>query len=102
MRALVEASRSAGRTFAEIADRLNGAGFRPASARFDRFTPSLASELMYRLGLSPARRPDVKLSDDECWISDLKSELGLRLSRLGDWARKGYSMLRRSARRDVW
>ena len=57
MRSLVLAGVAAGQTAEEIAECLNREGFRPPSCRVDRFTPELARGLVYRLGLSPRRRP---------------------------------------------
>ncbi len=57
MQSLVEAAVAAGQTSEQIAECLNREGFRPVSNRDDRFTPSRARELVYRLGLSPRRRP---------------------------------------------
>ena len=56
MQSLVEAAVAAGQTSEQIAECLNREGFRPVSNRDDRFTPSRAGELVYRLGLSPNAR----------------------------------------------
>jgi hypothetical protein len=65
MRSLVEAAVAAGQTSKQIAERLNREGFHPVSNRDDRFTPSRARELVYRLGLSPRGRPAEPLGPDE-------------------------------------
>jgi resolvase-like protein len=65
MRSLVVAGAAAAQKAEEIADCLNREGFRPPSCHGDRFTPELTRELVYRLGLSPRRRPAELLSVDE-------------------------------------
>jgi DNA invertase Pin-like site-specific DNA recombinase len=95
MRSLVVAGVAAGQTAEEIANCLNREGFRPPSYRVDRFTPELARVLVYRLGLSPRRRPAELLSADEWWGRDLADELGLSYNRLKDWVTKGYVHVRR-------
>jgi DNA invertase Pin-like site-specific DNA recombinase len=105
LRGVVEAGRAAGRTAAEIAADLNRAGFRPASGRFDRFTPRLAADLVYRLGLSPPRRPATGLGADEWWARDLADKIGVPLTRLRHWVKKGYLRPRSVGRRGhlvVW
>jgi DNA invertase Pin-like site-specific DNA recombinase len=95
MRSLVVAGAAAGQTAEEIAECLNREGFRPPSYRVDRFTPELARGLVYRLGLSPRRRPAELLSVDEWWGRDLADELGVSYHRLKDWVTKGYVHVRR-------
>jgi hypothetical protein len=95
MRSLVLASVAAGQPAKEIADCLNREGFRPPSGRTDRFTPELARGLVYRLGLSPRRRPAELLSIDEWWGRDLADELGVSYHRLKEWVTKGYVHVRR-------
>ena len=62
---------AAGRTSGEIAECLNREGFRPPSNPAGRFTPERARDLVYRLGLSPRRRPSEHLAADEWWVRDL-------------------------------
>ena len=95
MRSLVVAGVAAGQTAEEIADCLNREGFRSPSYRVDRFTPELARVLVYRLGLSPSRRPAEPLSADEWWGRDLADELGLSYNRLKDWVTRGNVHVRR-------
>src|SRR5262249_45712012 len=85
MRSLVEAAVFAGQTSEQIAECFNREGFRPVSNRDDRFTPSRARELVYRLGLSPKCRPAEPLAPDEWWARDLADKLGLSYHRLKDW-----------------
>jgi DNA invertase Pin-like site-specific DNA recombinase len=99
MQSLVEAAVSAGQTSEQIAECLNREGFRPVSNRDDRFTPSRARELVYRLGLSPRCRPAEPLEPDEWWARDLADKLGLSYHRLKDWVKKGYVHVRRVGRR---
>lgn len=90
LRRAVEAGHAAGRTAAQIADELNRAGFIPPSGAAKRFTQHLTSALIYRLGLSPPRRPAVPLGAGEWWVQDLARTLGVPLTRLRGWACKGY------------
>jgi hypothetical protein len=90
MRRLVEAAVAAGQSAAQIAECLDREGFRPSSGRADRFTPGRARDLVYRLGLSPRRRPAESLAVDEWWIRDLVDELGMGYNRFKEWAKKGY------------
>jgi DNA invertase Pin-like site-specific DNA recombinase len=95
MRSLVVAGAAASQTAEEIAECLNREGFRPPSGRVDRFTPELARGLVYRLGLSPRRRPAELLSVDEWWARDLADELGVSYHRLKEWVTRGYVHVRR-------
>jgi hypothetical protein len=95
MRSLVVAGAAAGQTAEEIAECLNREGFHPPSCRVDRFTPELARGLVYRLGLSPRRRPAELLSVDEWWGRDLADEIGVTYHRLKEWVTKGYVHVRR-------
>jgi DNA invertase Pin-like site-specific DNA recombinase len=90
MRRLVEAAVAAGQSAAQIAESLDREGFRPPSSGADCFTPERARDLVYRLGLSPRRRPAERLADDEWWIRDLADELGVGYTRFKEWAKKGY------------
>ena len=94
MRKLVEAAVAANQTATQIAECLDREGFRPPSSRADRFTPERARGLVYRLGLSPRRRPTQSLAVDEWWIRDLADELGVGYSRFKEWAKKGYVHVR--------
>ena len=95
MRRMVEDAVAAGQSAAQIAESLDREGFRPPSGRADRFTPGRARDLVYRLGLSPRRRPAESLAVDEWWIRDLADELGVGYNRFQEWARKGYVHARR-------
>jgi hypothetical protein len=99
MRRLVEAAVAAGQSAAQIAETLDREGFRPPSGRADRFTPERARDLVYRLGLSPRRRPAERLAADEWWVRDLADELGLGYPRFKEWAKRGYVHARRVGRR---
>ena len=83
----------------DLARRSPNASTGRASARHrsraDRFTPERARELVYRLGLSPRRRPAEALAVDEWWIRDLADELGVGYSRFKEWVKKGYVHARR-------
>jgi hypothetical protein len=105
MQRLVEAAVAAGQTSERIAECLNRESFRPVSNRDDRFTPSRARELVYRLGLSPRCRPAQPLGPDEWWVRDLGDKLGVSYHRFKDWVKKGYVHFRKVARRGnlvVW
>ncbi len=95
IRRLVEAAVAAGRTSREIAECLNREGFRPPSNRADRFTPERARDLVYRLGLSPRRRPAEGLAVNEWWIRDLADGLGVGFGRFKEWVKRGYVHARR-------
>jgi hypothetical protein len=99
MRRLVEAAVAAGQTSRQIAECLNQEGFRPPSNRADRFTPERARDLVYRLGLSPRRRPAESLAVDEWWLRDLADALGVGSNRFREWVRRGYVHVRRVGRR---
>ena len=99
MRRLVLAAVAAGQTSEQIAECLDREGFRPVSNRDDRFTPSPARELVYRLGLSPPCRPAESLGPDEWWVRDLADKLGVSYHRFKDWVKKGYVHFRKVARR---
>jgi hypothetical protein len=99
MRRLVEPTVAAGQTSEQIAECLNREGFHPVSNRDDRFTPSRARELVYRLGLSPRCRPAEPLGPDEWWVRDLADKLGVSYHRFKDWVKKGYVHYRKVARR---
>jgi DNA invertase Pin-like site-specific DNA recombinase len=92
---LVEAAVAAGQTSGEIAECLNREGFRPPSNPAGRFTPERARDLVYRLGLSPRRRPAEGLAADEWWLRDLADELGVGYGRFKEWVRRGYVHARR-------
>ncbi|MGP0067932.1 MAG: hypothetical protein ACLQGP_30605 [Isosphaeraceae bacterium] len=95
IRRLVEAAGAAGRTSREIAECLNREGFRPPSNRADRFTPERARDLVYRLGLSPRRRPAKKLAVNEWWMRDLADGLSVGFGRFKEWVKRGYVHARR-------
>ena len=99
MRSLVAAAVAAGQTSEQIAECLNREGFRPVSNRDDRFTPSRARELVYRLGLSPRCRPAEPLGPEEWWVRDLADMLGVSYRRFKDWVKKGHVQFRKVARR---
>ena len=50
---------------------------------------------VYRLGLSPRRRPAERLSADEWWVRDLADELGVSYCRFKCWVEKGYVHVRK-------
>ncbi len=50
--------------------------------------------MVYRLGLSPRRRPSEPLAPDEWWVRDLSDELGVSYLRFKDWVKKGYVHVR--------
>jgi hypothetical protein len=92
---LIEAAVAAGQTSREIAECLNREGFHPPSNPAGRFTPERARDLIYRLGLSPRRRPSEDLAADEWWLRDLADELGVGYGRFKEWVRRGYVHARR-------
>jgi hypothetical protein len=87
-----------GQSAAQIAEQLNQEGFHPPSGRVERFTHRLVSHVIYRLGLSKARRPAVSLAPDEWWIRDLAAEIGVTLPRLRHWINRGYVHARKVGR----
>src|SRR4029077_13361714 len=81
IRRSVEAAVAAGRTSRETAECLNREVSRPSSNRADRFTPERARDLVYRLVLSPRRRPAEGLAVNEWGMRDLAVGLGGELGR---------------------
>jgi DNA invertase Pin-like site-specific DNA recombinase len=79
-----------GKTSSQVADQLNRDGFRPPSSRVDRFSASLASGLIYRLGFSPQRPPAAPTAPNEWSLHDLAGKLGVSLTRLRHWVQQGY------------
>ena len=57
--------------------------------------PARARDQVYRLGLSPRRRPAERLSADEWWVRDLADELGVSYCRFKCWVEKGYVHVRK-------
>ena len=70
----------AGRTLAQIAERLNAEGFRPPK-RSPVFTPNAVSDLLRALGIQRPRIPDHRnrpaLAQHEWWLRDLAAHLGM-------------------------
>ena len=75
---LVEVAVAAGQTSREIAGCLNRESFRPPSHPAGRFPTEPARDLVYRLGLTPRRRPSEDLAAEEWRLRDLADELGVR------------------------
>lgn len=84
-----------GRTAARIAEQLNREGFRPPSGRVKRFNRRVAESLIHRLGLSKPRPPATGLRTNEWWARDLAEELGMKLSRLRHWVKRGRVRVRK-------
>ena len=78
------------KTSSQVADQLNRDGFRSPSSRVDRFSASLASGLIYRLGFSPQRPPAAPTAPNEWSLHDLSGKLGVSLTRLRHWVQQGY------------
>jgi DNA invertase Pin-like site-specific DNA recombinase len=90
--------REAGHSAAQIAERLNEAGFRPASkARFDAHR---MRQLLSRWGLSGGLDDEHVLGPQEWRLSELAKELKIHPSKIRRWARLGWVHARRP--RVVW
>jgi DNA invertase Pin-like site-specific DNA recombinase len=87
-----------GRSTAEIADRPNEEGFRPAK-RADRFNRGMVQRLLCRLGLTH-RRPHgsrSELGDDEYHPGGLAQRLKIGRDTIRRWIRAGWLTSRRDA-----
>jgi len=74
----------------ELAERLNQEGWRPAKRR-RTFDDHSVRGLLGREGLRRKRPQDDRLlGPDEWWVSRLGRELGMSLSTLYSWVRKGW------------
>jgi hypothetical protein len=83
---------------AEVAQRLNEEGYRPAREGA-RFGASWVRELRRRLGLSRRRPHAVRrdgLGPDEWWRSELARALGIPGGSLEHWIRRGWVRARRA------
>jgi DNA invertase Pin-like site-specific DNA recombinase len=96
LRERVQTWLAAGQTAAQIAEGLNREGFHSASGRLDRFTARRVGELIYRLGLSKKRLPAETLGTGEWWVRDLAAEIGVSVTRLRHWMKRGYVHVRKS------
>jgi hypothetical protein len=96
LRERVQTWLAAGQTAAQIAEGLNREGFRSPSGRLDQFTPHRVGEQIYRLGLSKKRVPAESLSAGEWWVRDLAVEVGVSVTRLRHWMKRGYVHIRKS------
>jgi Recombinase zinc beta ribbon domain/Recombinase len=84
----------AGRTLAQIAERLNAEGFRPPK-RSPIFTPNAVSDLLRALDIQRPRIPDHRnrpaLAQHEWWLRDLAAHLGMPEITLDHWVRRGWA-----------
>jgi DNA invertase Pin-like site-specific DNA recombinase len=87
--------RDARHTAAEIAERLNQEGFHPPVGR-PAFNRQTVGQLVSRWGLSGPRKEKVLLGPDEWWLSDLARKLGVGVSKVRRWMRRGWVHCRRS------
>jgi len=79
-------------TAVQIAEALNGEGWRPPKRR-DTFNKSMVQHLLWRRGLHGARPRSMSndlLGQDEWWFTDLGRELDMPLPTLYRWLRRGW------------
>ena len=82
----------------EIAQRLNSEGWQPPK-QGAKFMPCGVKELLYRLGFRERqRKPGIRetLGEDEWWLQDLATKLGMPHVSLYAWLRRGLVKGRRS------
>ena len=84
----------AGLALAQIAYQLNTEGFRPPK-RCQAFTASAVSDLLRVVGIQrshiPARAHRPPLAQNEWWLRDLASHLGMSAITLDSWVRRGWA-----------
>jgi hypothetical protein len=89
-----------GRTSSEIADHLNGEGFRPAKRR-ETFNCSMVRQMLSRrLRSGPRPRALIEespLQKHEWWLTDLARELGIPVPTVHTWLRRGWIACRKLA-----
>lgn len=95
LRQRIEELLHAEKTATEIADHLNRDGFYPPSGRAEQFTQRLVANMIYSLGLSRPRQPEVTLSDDEWWARNIAADIGVTLTRFRHWIKLGFMHVRR-------
>lgn len=79
------------RTCAQIAQQLNGEGYRPPKRR-QTFNGAMVRQLLsrkIRTGKRSRSMESVRLADDEWWISDLSRHLQIPRPTLYDWVGRG-------------
>ena len=70
-------------------------GFPPAIESRGPIHAGASRDLVYRLGLSPRRRPAEGLAVNEWWMRDLADGLGVGFGRFKEWVKRGYVHARR-------
>jgi DNA invertase Pin-like site-specific DNA recombinase len=97
--------RAAGCAAGEIAATLNREGFRPPKGP-GAFSKPMIYPLLKRGGLiGNERQHDELLGDNEWWLTELASALGMSCDKLRDWASRGWVHWRKTPRqgyRVVW
>lgn len=81
--------RDARRTSRQIAEMLNGEGWRPPKRR-SSFTPGMVRDLLSRRGRVATRPSDHTLDKEEWWFNDLARELTLPHPTLYSWIGRGW------------
>jgi hypothetical protein len=81
-----------GHNFAEIAELLNGEGWRPAKRR-DTFNAPMVHHLLIKAGaIEPKyrrRKPQIARQPDEWTIRELAEQIGVPVSTLYNWVQRG-------------
>ena len=94
--------RRAGHTAAQIAEKLNEAGFHPPK-RSGSFTSPVVYQLLKRRALiGHERSHDELLDENEWWLTDLARELQMSHTKLRDWANRGWLHSRRTPIQQRW
>jgi DNA invertase Pin-like site-specific DNA recombinase len=96
LREQVERGAAAGLSTAQMAGRLNAAGYRPPK-RCAQFTGAIVQDLLRQLqGHEPRRHPPQADGPgrDEWWLADLARQIGMPPVTLDRWQRRGWLVAR--------
>jgi DNA invertase Pin-like site-specific DNA recombinase len=93
--------RREGRTAVQIAEGLNGEGFRTPRGRGD-YTTELVRRLLSRYGLTGEESRAGQLGPNEWWLPGLAGELQMSVTKLRDWVVKGWALARKTPGQGPW
>ncbi|MFO0838355.1 MAG: recombinase family protein [Phycisphaerae bacterium] len=91
----------AGQTAAQIAEKLNQAGFRTPKKRGD-YNKALVQRMLARRGLQRKTMTQEQLGDNEWWIPDLADELHVPADKLRSWVVRGWVTGRKASWQGLW
>jgi len=97
----IMALREAGHCAADIAATLNAGGWRPPKRR-ETFTKDMVSQWLSRRGLNRDRPAAAQLRRHEWRLKDLAGKLGMEVSTLRLWRRRGWVNARQVAAAGCW